>query len=137
MTDDIFLDNDADPLFWPETVARARDIEEGLPRLAPGWVGCSLVWLQWASARTKTVKQLVVALLVLRQCRLQRRRTVGLPNGELRLFGITRYAKYRALFRLEQVGVLRMEEQAPGRAVTVTLLDHPTCSQPPNTRVPP
>jgi hypothetical protein len=128
--DDLFLDVDPadDPLFRPQTVAGARDMAEGLPRLAPGWVGCSLVWLQWALARADTAKQLALALLVLRQCRLQRRRTVSLPNGELRRFGITRYAKYRALKQLERAGVIRVEEQAPGRGPTVTLLDHPTCA---------
>jgi hypothetical protein len=127
MSDDIFTEVTPadDPLFWPQTVARALNIEEGLPRLAPSWVGCSLAWLQWAASRTGTVKQLVIALLVLRQCRLHRSRTVSLPNTELRRFGITRYAKYRALKQLEQARLIRIDEAPFGKAMAVTLLDHP------------
>jgi hypothetical protein len=112
---DLFDDGDpfAEPPTLPEMLA-------GDPRPRNGFVLCSLAWLARIRLATLTPTHLIVALLVYSECLRCRTRTVGLPNSKLRLLGISRYAKYRALTWLQSFGVLSVEPRN-GRAVRVTL----------------
>ena len=77
------------------------------------------------AARGPHADQLVVALLLYRECLLRRSNTVALSNGELRKLGISRYTKYRALAWLREAGVIAIEEADTRRSVRVTLLWFP------------
>jgi hypothetical protein len=85
----------------------------------------SLPWLARVLPEIRTPTQLVVALLIYRECLLRRCNTVALSNGELRKLGVSRYAKYRALARLREAGVIAIEESNTRRSVRPTLLWFP------------
>jgi len=51
----------------------------------------------------------------------RRCRTVSLSNRELRLLGISRYAKYRTLAWLQEVEVITIEKTVNGQSTRVTL----------------
>ena len=113
------LDPFDDPA-WQRTLALAG----APPTPATGYVTCSLAWLARTAPVVGTVNQLVVAMLLYRRCLLARGRTVPLSNSELEVFGISRFAKYRALAGLKAAGVVSTE--APnGRSTRVTLLGFP------------
>ena len=77
-----------------------------------GWRGCD--------QEARSVDQLLVMLVLYRQCLMRRSKTVSLPNTELRELGISRQTKYRALAELEEAGAL-IKEPWNGRSVQVTL----------------
>jgi hypothetical protein len=95
------------------------------PRPAKGYVMVPLAWLARIKAEVRTPTQLVVALLIYRDCLLHRSNTVALSNSELRKLGISRYAKYRALVWLREAGVIAAEEANHGRSSRVKLLWFP------------
>jgi hypothetical protein len=72
-----------------------------------------------------TPTHLVVALLIYSKCLRHQSQTVALSNGELRPFGISRYAKYRALAWLREAGVIAIEETGNGRSTRMTMLWFP------------
>jgi hypothetical protein len=90
------------------------------PRPAKGYVTVPLVWLARVRREARSVDQLLVMLVLYRQCLLRRSKTVSLPNTELRELRISRQTKYRALAELEEVGAL-IKEPWNGRSVQVTL----------------
>jgi len=79
--------------------------------------------LSWLSGAARLPgKALHVGVVLWFLAGLKNARTVSLPNGVLRLFGVDRSAKYRALGWLEQAGLVSVERH-PGRNPAVTLLD--------------
>ena len=66
-------------------------------------------------------KSLHVGIVLWFLAGLSGKRTVALPNGVLRLFGVDRHAKYRALQCLKQADLIK-REQHDGRSPLVTLL---------------
>ena len=80
----------------------------------------SCAWLARVLPVVRTPDQLVVALLLYRECLLRRSNTVALPNGELRKLGISRQTKYRALNQLQESGAITIESRN-GRSAQVTL----------------
>jgi hypothetical protein len=85
----------------------------------------SLPWLARVLPVVRSADQLVVALLLYRECLLRRSNAVALSNGELRKLGISRQTKYRALDELREAGAIAIEESDTRRSVTVTLLWFP------------
>jgi hypothetical protein len=88
--------------------------------------GFAMIPLTWAARVAKAVSDpsyLVLAVLTYLLWKTQKP-VVILSNECLRPFGINRYAKYRALARLEKAGVIHVEHQ-PRRAPVVTLLMRP------------
>ncbi|HKF94008.1 MAG TPA: hypothetical protein VKB96_05275 [Gammaproteobacteria bacterium] len=79
-----------------------------------------LTWL--ASAAQLPGKALHVSVVLWFFAGLKKTRIVSLPNKTLRLFGVSRNAKYRALGALEKAGLV-VVERPPGRNPLVTLLD--------------
>jgi hypothetical protein len=93
----------------------------GAPRPRKGIIICSWDFLERIRPVVCTSTQLVVAQLLYSKCLAQRCRTVSLSNQELRLLGISRYAKYRSLIWLRDAGVITIEETRNGRSIQVTL----------------
>jgi hypothetical protein len=92
---------------------------EALPA-AKGYLVCPLAWLARVWPTVRVPAHLAVAQMIYRECCLQRRQTVSLPNGALRALGVSRYAKYRALAALGAAGAITAEARN-GRSVRVTL----------------
>ena len=114
-----------DPL-WREAEWRAREQEVGLPDgLAKGWVGFSLAWFEWVRPCTRSSAELAIMQLLYRKRLVTGSRVVSLSNTELERFGISRQAKYRALVRLERVGLLTTQPWKAGRLIEVALADPP------------
>jgi hypothetical protein len=119
--DGLFTDND--PLaerLWEE----AGVMVGAPPRPAKGYVTVPLSWLARVLPAVRSVEQLVVLLLVYRQCLLRRSRTVELPNGQAAKVGLSRYGKYRALARLQEAEVVVVASRN-GRSTQVTLREFP------------
>lgn len=64
-------------------------------------------------------------ILLYRKRVLTRSRVVSLSNIELRRFGISRFAKYRALTQLERARLLTIQPQEGRRATKVALSNPP------------
>lgn len=115
---DLWLEGD-DPLNDPPML---REQLVGAPRPRKGIVICSLDFCARISRVAWTGTHLVIAQLIYSKCLERRCRTVSLSNRELRLLGISRYAKYRTFAWLQEVGVITIEETANGQSTRVTLL---------------
>jgi hypothetical protein len=116
----LFEDAERDPL-W-----QAADLlANAPPRPAEGYATVSLAWLARVLPVVRTPTHLVVAMLIYRECLVQRSTTVALTNGELRKLGISRYAKYRALAWLRRAGVIAIGEANTRGSMRVTLLWFP------------
>jgi hypothetical protein len=89
-----------------------------------GYITFPLSWLVRVLPVVGTPEQLVVALLLYRECLVRRSNTVALPNDKLRKLGIGRYTKYRALGRLQEAGAVAVGTRN-GRSVRVTLFWFP------------
>jgi len=94
------------------------------PRPPKGYVTVSLGYLARVMPMASTPGQLVVALMLYRECLVRRSNTVALTNGELRKLGISRQTKYRALRWLEGVGAVTAGSRN-GRSTRITLLWFP------------
>ncbi|HIA08393.1 MAG TPA: hypothetical protein EYN73_04830 [Chromatiaceae bacterium] len=80
----------------------------------------SLDWL--AQAGSLPGKALHVGIVLWFQAGLRRSTTLPLSNGVLRLFGVDRHAKSRALDVMEQAKLITCERRS-GCSPIVTLLD--------------
>ncbi|KAB0580714.1 hypothetical protein F7Q92_13075 [Ideonella dechloratans] len=78
-----------------------------------------LVWMQAAARMPGKTLQVALALWYL--AGLKKTTTVRLPSKPLNEMGVSRDAKYEALARLEQQGLVSVQQQ-PGQAPLVTLL---------------
>ena len=121
MTDDDIenLFDEGDPLDHP-LWQQAEMMADAPPRPTKDYVTCPLVWLSRILPVVCTPNQLVVALLLYRQCLMRRCRTVALSNSDLGDLGISRYAKYRALAHLKRGGVVTVRAKN-GQSILVTL----------------
>jgi hypothetical protein len=116
---DLFLDDARDPL------GEAAELMAAAPvRPAKGYVTVPLTWLAKVLPVVRSADQLIVLLLIYRQCLMTRSRTVAVPNRELAAFGVSRQTKYRLLAWLQSEGVATVEV-ANGKATRVTLLWFP------------
>jgi hypothetical protein len=77
------------------------------------------------SQSLRSANQLVVTLLLYRECLLRRSNSVALSNGELRKLGISRQTKYRALDELREAGAIAIEESNTRRLMRMNLLWFP------------
>jgi hypothetical protein len=118
-SDALFKDAETDPL-WQTAGLLANTP----PRPAKGYATVPLAWLERVLPVTLTTTHLVVAMLLYSKCLRQRSQTVTLSNGEVKRFGISRYAKYRTLASLHRAGMIAIEGRN-GRSIRVTLLWFP------------
>jgi hypothetical protein len=113
---------DGDPFDDPLWKAAEKAARAPRRRRNETHIGCPMWWLAWVFPLARSSEQLVVALYLYRLRVVRRSKTITVSNRNLeRDLGINRYTKYRALTKLEQAGVLTIE-QRDGRAVKVTLL---------------
>jgi hypothetical protein len=113
----LFLDGDPlEAAAW----AKAELMAEMPPQPGPGYGTYTLAWLARTLPEVRSAQQLALLLLLYRKCVRARDRTVALSNAELMPFGISRYAKYRALVRLKVVGAVEIQARN-GRSLRVTL----------------
>jgi hypothetical protein len=117
----LFEDVEGDPL-WQV----AELLVNAPPRpFSKGHGVYSLAWLERVLPVVRSADQLVVALLLYRECLRRRSNTVALSNGELRKLGISRQTKYRALGELREAGAIAIEDNDTRRSVRVILLWFP------------
>jgi hypothetical protein len=117
----LFEDAEGDPL-WVRTGLMA----DAPPAPAKGYGVYTLAWLARIQPVVRTPTHQTLALLLYSKCIRQRgQTTVALSNVELRPFGISRHAKYRALAWLREAGVIATEETDHGRSGRVKLLWFP------------
>jgi hypothetical protein len=117
----VFEGVETDPL-WQA----AGLIANAPPRPAKGYITVPLAWFARVSSVVLTSTHLIVALLLYNKCLGQRgRTTVTLSNVELKPFGISRYAKYRALAFLREAAIITIEKTDHGRSSRVKLLWFP------------
>jgi hypothetical protein len=110
---------DDDPFDDPRW--RAADLAVGAPpRPGRGFITCSLSWLAKVRPLVHTSGQMLVLLLLYRECLICRSRTVALSNADLTAMGIGRRTKYRLLTGLQEAGALTVK-QKNGRSPRVTL----------------
>lgn len=103
---------------WKDIDKRVRKAKETKDT---NFIGCPVAWLKQVFPRIKNKNQLIVMLVIYRLTILRRSKTVSLANGELEEFGISRYAKYRALSDLKRTKLLKTVCEN-GKAVMVTRL---------------
>lgn len=117
--DDLFYEGDPfnHPL-WKAAEKNARKSKEAKDK---DFIGCRITWLKKVLPYIKNKNQLIVMLAIYRLTILRRSKTVSLTNGELEEFGVSRYAKYRALADLKRAKLIRTISEN-GKAVMVTRL---------------
>ena len=81
--------------------------------------------LKWLIQASKLPgKALHVSVVIWYRAGLENNRTIKLSNINLKAFGLTRYAKKRALIYLETAGLIAVIRHT-GRAPVVTILEGP------------
>jgi len=114
--------------FDPSDYDLRRSIKWETPEVAPKrpnpgdrFFGCPIRWLRLVYPVAKSKGELVVAIYLWRLRMVTKSRTVTMSNDWLNEIGVTRKVKYRALIRLEEAKLIKIERR--GRAAArVTLL---------------
>ena len=84
-------------------------------------VAFPLAYLVEVCRLTQGQAPLAVAALIYRRTHVCKSQTVTLPSAELNELGIDRQLKHKTLRRLEVAGIIRIEDNTPGRTAKVTL----------------
>ena len=103
----------------------ARTKAAGQRKRGQRLVGFPFAFMADVCQLTTRRASLVVAVLIYRRTFVVGNRTVTLPAAELAELGIDRRLKNRALAQLAAAGLVRVENDTPGRAAKVTLLWKP------------
>jgi hypothetical protein len=83
-------------------------------------IGCPLAWFKRVLSVVHGRNELAIALYVYRLRAVQRRRTVVVSNAPLLAdLGLDRYAKYRALRRLAEAGIVTVKRNNKRATVIV------------------
>ena len=117
MSEDLF--EAGDPLAHP-LWQKAEMMAGAPPRLPKRYIAVPTAWLARVRPVVGSVDQLVVLMLLYRQCAMKKSNTVSLSNRDLEAMGISRYTKYRLLGWLQSAGAATVTA-ANGRATQVTL----------------
>jgi hypothetical protein len=105
MTEDLWIEAPDDLAAPPAVVDRRA---ANLAR----HIGCPLSWFMLVFPVVRGKNELAFALYLYRLRMVRRSRTVKVSNSRLLTeLGIDRYAKYRALRRLEQAGIISLKRQ--------------------------
>lgn len=85
-----------------------------------GHIGCPLAWLRDVFPVVHGKNELAVALYLYRLRTVRRSRTIKVSNARLLdELGINRFAKYRALRRLADAGIITVRYRRPNRSPVV------------------
>ncbi len=113
MTDDLWTESQADDL---DLQPAHRESDQAGAR----HIGCPLSWFTLIFPVVRGKNELAVALYIYRLRVICRSRTVAVSNaGLLTELGIGRHAKYRALRRLAEAGIITVKRHNK-RALEVT-----------------
>ena len=105
MSEELWAKNQPDDL-QNISVPRRRNGGSGPAR----HIGCPLEWFAWIYPVVRGKHELAVALYIYRLRAIQHSRTVKVSNVRLLTeLGIDRYAKYRALKRLAEAGIITVK----------------------------
>jgi hypothetical protein len=92
---------------WDDLDAKSAHRRPARSATAARHIGCPLSWFKRVFPIVRGKNELAVALFLYRQRVVQRSRTVVLSNARLATeLGINRQAKYRALRRLAEAGLI-------------------------------
>jgi hypothetical protein len=111
----------------PDDIASAKTLDE-YQSSKDGFVGCPVWWLQHVMSVVNTKEQLVVAIyLWRRRVVCGNHKTFDVPNGELKIWGISRHIKYRTLDMLAAAGVIKINQARKSKwkgksATSITIL---------------
>jgi hypothetical protein len=111
----------------PDDIASAETLDE-YQSSKDGFVGCPVWWLQHVMSVVNTKEQLVVAIyLWRRRVVCGNHKTFDVPNGELKIWGISRHIKYRTLDMLAAAGVIKINQARKSKwkgksATSITIL---------------
>ena len=106
--EDLFLEGDDFTNVQP-----AVAIPEGRRRDG-GHIGCPLSWFKLVFPIVRGKNELAVALHIYRLRVIRRSRTIAVSNTLLAELGIDRFAKYRALRRLAEAGIITVKRRCRG-----------------------
>ena len=122
--DDLWLKPDHPLALWLEAEWEKAAATDGAPPrpISKAHGVYSLAYLARVSRVVRTPAQLVVALLLYRQCLIKRSRTIVFSNRDVEDCGIDRRTKYRALCHLKEASVIAIEHQA-GKPNRITYLE--------------
>jgi hypothetical protein len=102
-----------DPKLTPQRVRRTPTGD------GDRFIGCRIWWFDQVYPLVRSKGELAVALYIFRLRAVQGSRTVVVPNTWLKVRGIDRHTKYRALRRLVDAGLIKVRQQSnEGTAVT-------------------
>lgn len=115
MTEDLWIGGQTDDLDVRPARRRAARITDGGRH-----IGCPLWWFTLVFPIVRGKNELAVALYIYRLRMIHRSHTVVVSNERLLTeLGIDRYAKYRALRRLADAGVIILKRRSGKRALQV------------------
>jgi hypothetical protein len=107
MKEDLWIETDGDPLnVRPAGRHRATKVKASSK---DGHIGCPLSWFRLVFPVVRGKNELAVALWLYRIRSVRHSRTITVSNGPLAQLGIDRFAKYRALRRLAEAGLIRVK----------------------------
>jgi hypothetical protein len=107
MSEDLWINNQSDDLASPPAARRPRVNTESARH-----IGCPLWWFRLIFPVVHGKNELAVALYLYRLRAVRRSRTIVVSNERLLAeLGIDRYAKYRALRRLADAGVITIKRR--------------------------
>lgn len=118
----------------PETGIQYSSVSDGPPRIGKGelYVMIPVEWLRQAVFAGRTARRsrrtTETALALWFRSRCSRSADVQLSRRDLELFGLDRWAYYRALAALECSGLVEIERH-PGRKLKIRLLSVPGSEQ--------
>jgi hypothetical protein len=112
---DLFLGGDGFADVQPAPIQESRRSSDG------GHIGCPLSWFKLVFPIVRGKNELAVALYLYRLRTIRHSRTVRVSNSGIAELGIDRFAKYRALQRLADAGLISITRR-DGRAMEVTFL---------------
>ena len=105
----------------PEHEEAAKAAPRPTPKRAGGFIMVPLAWLErLAEVQSATTFRVALALLY-QSWRQGKGRPVSLSNAALEAQGVSRYAKTRALQKLETLGLITVE-RCKGQTPSVTII---------------
>jgi hypothetical protein len=123
MSEDLWGKNQPDDILNTPTAKHRRNGD------AARLIGCPLWWFTWVFPIVHGKNELAIALYVYRLRIIQHSRTVKVSNERLASeLGIDRFAKYRALKRLADAGVITVKRPT-ARSLEITLRQCPKRAQ--------
>jgi hypothetical protein len=118
MTDDPYAYLMNDPL-TPETLAKLAVVPRKIQKRRQQFVIVPWGWIE-RLAKTASANTYRVALHLLYEHWRGSGQSFLLPNGMLAMEGVTRFAKWRALAELEELGLVSVEKR-PNRSPKLTV----------------